>query len=102
MTSYPATYFGLHKWTMKSFEKLGWMVLAQKYNNNEKVNEYVSSINNLKESLLKKINDTQENDRKMDLQILLDQVNTLVDFVNTAIQANNQVKMEFGRRKYRR
>ena len=39
--SRPMTTHSLHKLTHKSFEKLGWMVLAIKYNDQDKINCYI-------------------------------------------------------------
>jgi len=68
------TFYGLHKWEKKMFEKLGWMVLSNNEGNSLKIKSYFHSIDMLKESLHKKMNDVQEKDRKDDLKILYDDV----------------------------
>jgi len=68
------TFYGLHKWEMKMFENLGWMVLSNNEGNSLKIKFYFHSIDILKESLHKKMNDVQEKDRKDDLKILYDDV----------------------------
>ena len=95
---HPVTYKGLHKWTVKSFEKLGWMVLMLKYGDNpEKIHAYLVSLNNLKQAIEDKLDVVQEQDRKTDLGILLDQVTYLIDFANTNLNVAKQ-SGAFGRR----
>jgi len=68
-----ATFYGLHKWEMKIFERLGWMVLAKNERNSLKIKAYFQCIHTLKSSLHKKMEDVEEKDRKDDLKILHDQ-----------------------------
>ena len=68
-----ATFYGLHKWEMKIFERLGWMVLAKNERNSLKIRAYFQCIHTLKSSLHKKMEDVEEKDRKDDLKILYDQ-----------------------------
>ena len=68
-----ATFYGLHKWEMKIFERLGWMVLAKNERNSLKIKAYFQCIHTLKSSLHKKMEDVEEKDRKDDLKILYDQ-----------------------------
>ena len=71
---YEATFYGLHKWEAKMFEKLGWMVLSKNENNSLKIKSYFHSIHLLKSSLKKKIDTVEEKDRNDDLKILYDDV----------------------------
>jgi len=96
-TSGPVTYHDLHKWTRKSFEKLGWMILAIKYNDYGKINCYIDSLEKLKNSLQKKYDQTQEEDRKNDIQILFEQVEYLQKYVNKNLKEKQ--KMDFGKRR---
>jgi hypothetical protein len=52
------------------FEKLGWMAMAQKHNNQLKIKAYLEGINHLQECIAKKIGDTHDKDRVNDLKIL--------------------------------
>ena len=65
-----ATFYGLHNWETKMFEKLGWMVLAKNEGNNLKIKAYMDCIHRLKSMLIKKMDQVQEKDRKDDLEIL--------------------------------
>ena len=65
-----ATFYGLHKWEKKMYEKLGWMVLAKNEGNNLKVDSYMDTICRLKAMLMKKMDQVHEKDHKDDLQIL--------------------------------
>jgi hypothetical protein len=96
---HPVTYKGLHKWTVKSFEKLGWMLLMLKYGDNPlKINAYLMSLENLKQAIIDKRNVLSEADRKLDLDILLDQVSFLSDFANTNLKVATSVSA-FGSRR---
>ena len=82
------TYQDLHKWTKKSFEKLGWMILAIPNGDSSKINCYVNSLYQLRISLLQKVQKVQEQDRKADLMILLNQVKYLIEFVNLNLKVS--------------
>ena len=69
-----ATFYGLHRWETKMFEKLGWMVLSKNEGNTLKIKAYMESIHCLKGMLMKKMDQVQEKDRKDDLKILYDDV----------------------------
>jgi hypothetical protein len=84
---HPVTYKGLHKWFKKSFEKLGWMILAMKYDNPCKVKIYLQSLDHLKQSIQMKMNQVEEQDRKMDLGVLLEQTNYLIEFAQMNFSA---------------
>ena len=68
------TFYGLHKWETKMFERLGWMVLAKKEGNNLKIKAYMDTIERLKSMLMKKMNQVEEKDRKDDLKILYEDI----------------------------
>jgi len=83
---YPATMHGLNEWTKAEFEKLGWMVLAQKYGNTEKVKVYVHSVQHLLTSINDKIAETEkmqpaEPGRLADLKVLKGKVEFLMEHV---------------------
>lgn len=76
-----ATFIGLHKWYVKEFEHLGWMILAKDKGLTGKINNYKESVQRLKTSIEMKMEKVQEQDRKDDLQILLKNVNVLIDHI---------------------
>jgi hypothetical protein len=69
-----STFYCLHKWETKMFEKLGWMVLSKNEGNSLKIKAYMDTIHRLKGMLTKKMNQVEENDRKDDLKILYDDI----------------------------
>jgi len=69
---YDATFYGLHKWEIKMFEKFGWMVLSKNEGNSLKIKAYMTSILHLKTMLIKKIGEVEKKDHKDDLKILYD------------------------------
>lgn len=73
---------GLHIWYKSVFEKLGWIVLANKQEMKNKVEEYKSSVHRLHNSLECKIARVKEHDRRDDLQIMLSNVKVLLEHVN--------------------
>jgi hypothetical protein len=71
------TYHSLEKWHTHLFEKLGWMILAKAHGRDLRVASYIESIELLITSLNEKKAVTQEQDRKNDLDILLDSAQIL-------------------------
>jgi len=73
---YEATFMGLHKWTKHMFEKLGWMILTQAKRGpgSLKVQAYLEGIDRLESSIKHRHELTKDPDRKMDLEILLENV----------------------------
>ena len=71
------TYHGLHEWYVGMFEKLGWMLLAQKNGWFDKTNAYKNSVQRLEEAIIYKHNHVKEADSKMDLKIMLENVKIL-------------------------
>jgi hypothetical protein len=63
------------------FEKLGWMLLAQRNGWNDKVMAYKNSVHRLEEAILHKHAHVKEADRKMDLKIMLANVKVLKEHV---------------------
>jgi hypothetical protein len=77
-----ATYHGIHKWFTAEFEKLGWMVLAQKKGYNDKIVAYKHSLQRLKNAIETKIASIHEQDRKDDLLIMHKNLLILMDHVH--------------------
>lgn len=73
---YYATFQGLHEWHKHTFEHLGWMILAKDNNYKTKVKGYLEEIDHLEEALIESIEIIEE-DRKLDLIILLHNVKIL-------------------------
>ena len=67
----PITMNGLARWYKYMFEKLGWMILGKHYGKHLKIKGYLHSINELIKHAEKKLVDTEENDRKNDIQIII-------------------------------
>ena len=82
MVPHEYTYHGLHVWYVSMFEKLGWMLLAQKNGWNDKVITYKNSVHRLEEAILDKHHRVKEADHKMDLKIMLENVKCLKEHID--------------------
>ncbi len=76
---YEATFHGLQEWYKKKVEKLGWMVLAHHKGNMDKVKHYLKSMERLKLSLEHKITHIKDEDKKEDLEIMLENLMVIID-----------------------
>ena len=76
------TFHGIQHWYKSKFEKLGWMILAQKYGYTDKISEYKSSLMRLKQSIEHKLTHIKDSDKKQDLKIMHNNVTTLISHVN--------------------
>jgi len=77
------TFCGLGHWHKAMFEKLGWMILAQKMGHTDKIQTYRNSIRRLKEAIEHKLkHHTHDYDRKEDLKIMAEHVCVLEEHVN--------------------
>jgi len=74
-----ATYMGLHKWYVKMFEQVGWMLLARDKGLTDKIKAYKESVKRLKSSIEMKIEKIHEEDRKDDLKIMWKNVCVLIN-----------------------
>jgi predicted ATP-binding protein involved in virulence len=68
------TFHGLQEWYKKKFEKLGWMILAKEKGQNDKIMEYIQSVNRLEKAIENKLKHTKDSDKKDDLNIMLHDV----------------------------
>ena len=76
------TYPGLVKWYHSMFQKLGWMILAKEYGMNDKIATYKKSLQRLKEGIINKNRDMENNDKHKDLEIMLRNVKLLIEHAN--------------------
>ena len=78
-----ATYHGLNEWYKAKFEKLGWMLLAQKYGMTDKVMSYQNSIKRLHVALDQKMRKMRDKDKKDDLILMKKNVEFLMEHVKS-------------------
>lgn len=69
--AFHATFHGFHMWSKCKYEALGWMLLAKRDGHTSKIKAYLDSLEHLCKDLKERIELTQEQDRKVDLAILL-------------------------------
>lgn len=85
-----ATYHGLHDWHKHCFEHLGWMLLAKEHKRTSKLRAYIDSVNHLEETLIWKITETRDPDRKDDLGFLLKNTKILKKYASKLIKKNRK------------
>ena len=74
-----ATFSGLKQWYKHEFTHLGWMILAkEKKGMNDKIVSYKKSLRRLKKALECKVKQTFSPDKKNDLLIMWNDINTLI------------------------
>ena len=76
------TFCGLQHWYKAMFEKLGWMILAKKNGQSDKVNAYINSVHRLKNGIEHYWkHHAKDHDHKEDLMIMCDNVAILSEHV---------------------
>ncbi len=80
---FQAATVGIMKWYVHLYEKLGWMVLAKHQGLVLAMEFYKRAIGVLKERIICKINDVRDYDKRNDLQIILNNVIVLENYVNS-------------------
>lgn len=85
---YDVTFHGLHKWHTHMFEKLGWMVLAKQHGYKDKIDCYLNGCERLKEALAQKLQEYEEKDRKMDIEVLHHNADTLCDVARKLLKGD--------------
>jgi hypothetical protein len=78
---YKVSYHGLHEWYKSMFEKLGWMVLAERDGREHKIMQYKEGVQHLREAIAEKIGETVDIDKKNDLKILHYNVLCLIEHI---------------------
>jgi len=78
---YDATFCGLSEWYSKMFKKIGWIILADKKGNTEKMHGYFNSLLKLYKSIELKHKKISDSDKKRDLEIMKDNLDILIAHV---------------------
>jgi len=78
---HPVTFHGLQEWYKAKFEKLGWMILAKRDGYMDKVMTYQNSLKRLQIAIDDKIKEMRDKDKKDDLMIMKENVETLLEHV---------------------
>lgn len=79
MPHHNCTFLGLHDWSSRMFEKLGWMILAKRNKNRDSIKCYLNGLKHLHNEILRKHKETVDADRRRDLEELSDNVACLTD-----------------------
>ena len=81
IVEYDVTMCGIHKWYGGMFEKLGWIVIAHKNNDQSRIKEYYNSLLKLYKSIELKHKSLTHEDRQKDFQIMLENLTILINHV---------------------
>jgi hypothetical protein len=76
------TFDNLQGWYKKSFEQLGWMVLAIQYNYTEQIAMYKKNTLLLRDCIAKKYKKIVDPDKKDELKSMLNNVEILIKHIN--------------------
>lgn len=68
---YNCTFDGLHDWSTRMFEKFGWMILAHRDGHKKSIEGYLAGLKYLSHKIKNKHAETEDPDRKKDLEELL-------------------------------
>lgn len=82
------TFLGLHDWSMKEFEKMGYMTLAIRDGQMDTVKCYIKGLKYLAKKINEKISDTSNEEWKKDLKEMHDNVYCLIETVKTLLEAS--------------
>lgn len=83
------TTYELEKWTCDLYEQFGWITLATKTNNNDKVKTYFLSIKKLKKYIESRLSIVTSEDVKLNLTNLLSQVEHLLQITLSLLNKEN-------------
>lgn len=81
LPKHASTFHGVHKWYKHTFEKLGWMVLADAKGYDYKVETYKKSIDNLIKTMEHLMTEYENHNRLHDLRVLLMNTKVLQEHV---------------------
>jgi uncharacterized pyridoxal phosphate-containing UPF0001 family protein len=88
---YDITMHGLYKMYVNLFEKLGWMVLAKFYKDNQTPKSYISKLKILKRNIEKKSKELKSNKDKIhDCDIMKKNINLLIKHAKKDFQNLNE------------
>jgi hypothetical protein len=76
------TFDNLQNWYKKTFEQLGWMVLAIKYNYTDQIINYKKNTLILRDCISNKYKKINDLDKKDELKTMLNNVDTLIKHIN--------------------
>lgn len=72
------TMAGMYPWYKSTFERFGWMVLADHYGVTDNVTSYKKSLDRLCDTICEKLKTVQDEDHKADLIIMQKNVDILI------------------------
>ena len=78
-SQFVCTYHGLHEWSSRMIERLGWMVFAR--HEPSSIRCYCHGLQHLHSQIMKKQKETQDPDRRRDLEELALQISDFLQFV---------------------
>jgi hypothetical protein len=79
MPHHNCTFHGLHDWSSRMFEKLGWMLLAKRNYNKDAIKCYLKGLKHLQTEINLKRKETIDQDRRKDLEELNENVSYLME-----------------------
>jgi hypothetical protein len=82
LPKYTGTFYGLHRWYKRIFEKVGWLVLAKAKGYTGKIEEYKRGIARFLKTVDHVSGEYSNVDRKHDLNVLKMNMLALQGFVN--------------------
>jgi hypothetical protein len=74
IVEYDVTKYGLRKWYHAMISKLGWLVIADKNGDKTKIKEYGKTLVKLYKSLMKKKESFKNENRKTDVDIMMNDI----------------------------
>lgn len=81
IVEYDVTMCGIHKWYDGMIEKLGWMIVAEKNKDEQTIEEYLNTLLKLYKSILLKHRETNDKDRKIDYELMKENVEIIINHV---------------------
>jgi len=94
--AHDATFHGIHQWFKHVVEHLGWMVICK---NEIKINAYKNSVNELRAAVENRLRDTEDKDRKKDLEIIMKKLKIFIEHVEKDFDRLESVDQKGGAKK---